>query len=164
MKEKGLRLGSQLPQFVLEGADGLVYRSEDWKGKPALLIFHRGTWCHSCRNHLEQIGQNMETFRQLGLAVYSILGQKKDPVIKFLEKNPLPFPVLIDESRDVIKAFDVYHPIGYDAFNIARPSIFLVSPEQTILYSYVGRHQADLLKNDKLTATVHELLSKVLVE
>lgn len=163
-KNKGLQPGSPLPSFTLKGADGLTYRSIDFKGKPVLFLFHRGTWCPSCRLQLTQLAKNIDSFKRLGVEVISILGQKEEAVKTYLEKHPLPFPVLIDETRDVIKAFDVYHAIGFDAYNIARPSVFLVSPDQKILYGYVGRYQADLPKQEKLAETVHELLESILTE
>ena len=35
-----------------------------------------------------------------------------------------PFEILIDETREVVKAYGVWHRIGLDAWNIARPAVF----------------------------------------
>lgn len=163
-KNKGLEPGSLIPDFALESADGTVYHSNEWRGSYVLMMFHRGTWCPSCRRQLEQLAKNAGTFEKLGVKLVSVLGQKKEAVAVYLQSHPLPFPVLVDETRDVIKAFDVYHPIGIDAFNIARPSVFLIDPDQKIVYGYVGRHQADLPNQEKLAAEVHEVLSQALEE
>jgi peroxiredoxin len=55
----------------------------------------------------------------------------------------MPFPFLIDESREVIKKFDVFHYIGFDAFKIARPSLYLINSKGEISYAYVGSSQTD---------------------
>jgi peroxiredoxin len=51
----------------------------------------------------------------------------------------MPFPFLIDQNREVIKAFDVYNPINFDAFRIAHPSLFLISPAGEIIYRMWGK-------------------------
>lgn len=76
----------------------------------------------------------------------------------WLEENPMPFPFLIDEDRKVIKQFDVYHPIGIDAFNIARPSLFLISAKQSIAFAYVGKNQFDRPSEDLTSRKVQELI------
>ena len=52
-----------------------------------------------------------------------------------------PFPLLCDEDRMVIKAYGVWHPLGIDAWNSAHPACFLIAPDRTITYSFVGRSQ-----------------------
>lgn len=54
----------------------------------------------------------------------------------------LPFPILCDENRAVIKEYGVWHPIGLDAINIARPASFLIdSRTRNIRYMFVGSNQ-----------------------
>ena len=49
---------------------------------------------------------------------------------RYIEDTGLPFNILIDESRDVSKAYGVWQRIGLDAWNIARPSLFLIEPDR----------------------------------
>lgn len=42
--DKGLKPGSPIPKFTLEGVDGKTYSSEQYKGTPFLLYFLRGTF------------------------------------------------------------------------------------------------------------------------
>ena len=54
----------------------------------------------------------------------------------------LPFPILCDEDRAIIKQYGVWHPIGIDAFNMARPASFLIDgPTRVIRYMFVGSNQ-----------------------
>ncbi|HET7658059.1 MAG TPA: redoxin domain-containing protein [Bacillales bacterium] len=109
-----------------------------------------------------QLRQNAKKYEELGVSILVIAGQKRENVKQWLEQNPMPFPFLIDEDRAVIKSFDVYHPIGLDAFNIAHPSLFLISAEQTISFAYVGKNQFDRPSDDLTNQKVHELLSKTI--
>ena len=60
-----------------------------------------------------------------------------------MEDTGLPFDILIDERRDMVKAYGVWHPIGLTALNISHPAVFLVNPDATIAYSFIGDHQAE---------------------
>lgn len=62
---------------------------------------------------------------------------------KFLREHPVSFPFLLDEDRTVTKAYGVYHRIGRDAFNIARPATFLVDGYGMSRFTYVGIDQKD---------------------
>ena len=54
----------------------------------------------------------------------------------------LPFPILCDADRAVIKQYGVWHPIGIDAFNMARPASFLIDGQtRAIRYMFVGSNQ-----------------------
>jgi peroxiredoxin len=106
--------------------------------------------------------KNAWKYEKLNVPIVVIAGQKRQVVKKWLEKNPMPFPFLIDEDRAVIKAFDVYHPIGLDAYKIAHPSMFLISADQKIVYAYVGKNQSDRPSDDLTHQKVHELLSDAL--
>ena len=45
---------------------------------------------------------------------------------RYVEETGLPFDILIDETRDVAKSYGVWHAWGLDAYNIARPAVFLI--------------------------------------
>ncbi len=70
-----------------------------------------------------------------------LLAQSRDRVRRYIEETGLPFDVLIDERRDVVKAYGVWHRVGIDAWNIARPAAFLIDTDQKILASWIGDDQ-----------------------
>jgi peroxiredoxin len=51
--------------------------------------------------------------------------------------------VLIDGRRDVVRAYGVWHRVGIDAWNIARPAAFLVDTDQRIAASWIGDSQRE---------------------
>jgi alkyl hydroperoxide reductase subunit AhpC len=51
----------------------------------------------------------------------------------------LTYPVLSDESRQYIRAYDVLHPQE----GIARPSVFVVDRTGTIRWQYIGTAASD---------------------
>ena len=69
---------------------------------------------------------------------------------RYIEETGLPFNILIDESREVLKAYGVWHRIGLDAWNIARPALFIVDRSGTIRYSFVGESQDEFPSHDEI--------------
>jgi peroxiredoxin len=72
-----------------------------------------------------------------------VLAQNRDAVRHYIEETGLPFDILVDERRDVVKAFGVWHRAGFDAWNISRPAVFLIDRDGSIPYSFVGDSQRE---------------------
>ncbi len=73
-----------------------------------------------------------------------ILGQRCAGIAAGMAKSSaqLPFPILCDEDRAVIKRYGVWHPIGIDAVNMARPASFLIDGlTRAIRFMFVGSNQ-----------------------
>ena len=85
----------------------------------------------------------------------AVVAQSSASVRRYIEETGLPFNILIDESRDVLKAYGVWHPVGLYAWNIARPSLFIVEPTGTIRYSFIADRQDEFPSHDEiLTALI----------
>lgn len=69
---------------------------------------------------------------------------------RYLESTRLPFRVLVDADRDVAKAYGVWHRIGFDAWNIARPALFLIAPDGSIEKKFVARRQDEFPSHEEI--------------
>ena len=78
---------------------------------------------------------------------------------RYVEDTGLPFNILIDESRDVLRAYGVWHRIGIDAWNIARPALFLIDRDGAIRYSFIGRHQAAFPSHETIQREIDRLVA-----
>lgn len=72
-----------------------------------------------------------------------VLAQNREAVRKYIEETGLPFDILIDERREMVKAYGVWHPIGLTALNISKPAVFLINQDATIAFSFIGDHQRE---------------------
>lgn len=81
-----------------------------------------------------------------------VLAQNREAVRRYIEETGLPFDILIDERRDLAKAYGVWHRIGLDAWNISRPAAFLIAQDGTIEYSFIGDHQHEYPSQDDIIA------------
>jgi peroxiredoxin len=77
--------------------------------------------------------------------------------VKFLEKNPVSFPFLLDEDRSVTKAYGLYHRIGLDAINIAHPATLVIDRGGIVHYIYRGSNQFDRAPIEKVVDEVRRL-------
>jgi peroxiredoxin len=51
----------------------------------------------------------------------------------------------------------VWHRLGLDAWNIARPALFLVDQAGVIRYSFIGRTQEDFPSHDEIVKELDRL-------
>ena len=68
----------------------------------------------------------------------------------YIEETGLPFDILIDERREVVRAYGVWHRIGLDALNISRPAVFLIDRDGSIPYSFIGDNQREFPAQDEI--------------
>ena len=77
----------------------------------------------------------------------------------YIEETGLPFNILIDESRAVLKAYGVWHAVGLASWNIARPALFLIDRSGAIRYSFVAQRQDEFPSHEETTGAIDELLN-----
>ncbi len=75
------------------------------------------------------------------MQVAAIVAQRSEKVRRYVEGAGLPFDILIDDSRETLKAYGVWQRIGIDAWNIARPALFLIDRGGIVHYSFVASTQ-----------------------
>ena len=82
--------------------------------------------------------------------VVTVVAQDSEVVRRYIEETGLPFNILIDESRDVLKAYGVWHPVGLFSWNIARPALFLIDPAGAIRYSFIADRQDEFPTHEEI--------------
>jgi peroxiredoxin len=95
---------------------------------------------------MAQVEPIRDELKALGTSLVYVAAEKRSGMFrpeKYLAEHPISFPFLLDEDRRVTRAYGVYHAIGRDAFNIARPSTFVIERTGKIRLIYVGMDQHD---------------------
>ncbi|PYX88146.1 MAG: hypothetical protein DMG68_09405 [Acidobacteria bacterium] len=99
-------------------------------------------------------------FESLNAQVAYIAAEKRDGMFKpakFLQRNPVSFPFLLDGDRRVTKEYGLYHRIGTDAFNIAHPATLVIDSSKMIRYLYRGSNQLDRAPMEEVLTAVKRL-------
>ena len=91
------------------------------------------------------------------MQVVAVLAQDSFAVRRYIEDTGLPFNILIDGSRDVLKAYGVWHRLGLDAWNISRPALFLIDRTGRIVYSAIADDQAEFPSHAEITKELDKL-------
>jgi|SRR5690242_7342853 len=104
-----------------------------------------------------------EEIAKLGAQVVYIAAEKREGMFKperFLEKNPVSFPFVLDEDRSVTKAYGLHHRIGKDALNIAHPATLVIDRQGVVQFIYRGDGQHDRAPFEPIFETLKKLASK----
>jgi len=84
----------------------------------------------------------------------AVVTQRSEKAKRYVEDQGLPFDILIDDSRAVVKAYGVWHRVGFDAWNIAKPAVFLIDRGGVVRYVFVADYQTEF---PELGALLREL-------
>lgn len=106
---------------------------------------------------LEPIRDEIE---QAGAQLAYVAAQKREGAWRpasYLEKNPISFPLLLDEDRAVTKAYGVYHRLGTDAIHIARPATFIIGRDGLVRYLYRSSNQLERAPVGQIIAAARSL-------
>lgn len=103
-----LQVGDQLPEFQSLNQDGETVNSKDFLGKKLVVFFYPKANTPGCTAEACDINDNLETLKKEG---YQLIGISADPVInqkKFHEKFGFQYPLIADESKDIVEKFGVW--------------------------------------------------------
>ena len=86
-----------------------------------------------------------------------MVAQSPDAVRRYVEETGLPFNILVDQSRDVLKAYGVWHAVGLTAWNIARPALFVIDRSGAIRHSFVAEKQHEFPSHEEIERALADL-------
>jgi len=84
----------------------------------------------------------------------AVVAQRSEKVRRYVEETGLPFDILVDDTREVVKAYGVWHRVGIDAWNIARPALFLIDRAGIIRYVFVADWQSEFPEHAEIVKTL----------
>ncbi len=133
-----LKEGDKAPAFSLPDQNGETRTLSDYAGKWVLLYFYPKDDTPGCTTEACGIRDNYDAYKKAKIVV---LGASVDPVkrhAKFVEKFSLPFTLLADEEKTLVKAYGVWGKkkfMGREYMGIKRWS-FLIGPDGRIAKIY----------------------------
>lgn len=139
----GLKVGDTIPKLSLPTHQGKKVdvngfaKSEDRRN--LLFVFFRTGTCAVCIQQLQEFSQILDKIHGLNASVLAISMDDAIVHARTSEKIQGKIPLLLDPGGKTIQAFGVMNP----SEKLAFPSLFLVGPDQKVLYKYVGRGLRD---------------------
>lgn len=105
---KHLKIGDKAPNFNTTDQDNNKVSLSDFKGKKLVLYFYPKDSTPGCTVQACDLRDNYDNLLSQG---YKVLGVSADSAKRhknFIEKNNLPFPLLMDEDKKIINDYGVW--------------------------------------------------------
>ncbi len=107
---KTLKAGDNVPPFTAKDESGNIHSLANYAGKKVVVFFYPKADTPGCTAEACSLRDHYAALKAKG---YVLLGVSADSVKKqkaFKDKYKFPFPLLADETREVINAFGVWGP------------------------------------------------------
>ena len=147
-----LETGQPAPEWTLPDAEGKPVSLSDFTGRKLIIYVYPAAMTPGCTTQACDFRDNEAVFEQHGYAVVGVSPDTSEQLARFAEKESLPFPLLSDESKDMLTAYGAYGEkknYGRTVLGIIR-STFVIDEEGVLeLAKYNVRatgHVASLAK------------------
>jgi peroxiredoxin len=121
------------PAWSLTDTNGKSISLAQYKGRPVVLIFYRGSGCIQCMEQLNNFAQKAREFAERGIDLVAISTDTPEDLQQALtpyeKKGGFPFPLVSDAKLDVFKAYGCV-----DSENLALHGTFLIDEQGRIRF------------------------------
>lgn len=128
--------GLQAPQFALPNEKGETVSLSDFEGKKyVILYFYPKDATPGCTTQACDFRDAFQEFSELNAVILGVSPDSGKSHQRFIEKQGLPFSLLVDEQHEVAEAYGVWKlkkMFGKEYMGIER-STFLIDPTGTVV-------------------------------
>ncbi|MBC63929.1 MAG: thioredoxin-dependent thiol peroxidase [Chloroflexi bacterium] len=103
-----IKEGEKVPNFSLVDQDKKIVTLESLKGKPAVLYFYPKDETPGCTIEACEFRDIYSEFSKMNCEIYGISPDDPNSHNKFISNHSLPFKLLCDPDKKMIKDFDVW--------------------------------------------------------
>jgi thioredoxin-dependent peroxiredoxin len=133
-----LKKGNKAPDFALPNEKGKLISLSSFKDKWVLLYFYPKDDTPGCTKEACAIRDDYSKFKRVGAKVLGVSVDSPKSHSKFKDKYDLPFALLSDENKEVVKLYGVWKKkkfMGKEFMGTERVS-FLINPKGKISKIY----------------------------
>ena len=148
-----LKINQKAPEFSLPDQDNKLHKLSDYRGQWLLLYFYPKDDTPGCTKEACAIRDNFPSFRKLNIKIFGVSVDSIKSHKKFSEKYNLPFTLLADQEKKVVKKYGVWGKkkmMGREYESTHRTS-FLIDPGGKIAKIYKNVkpeiHAEEVLEN-----------------
>jgi peroxiredoxin Q/BCP len=103
-----LTKGTRAPDFEAHNQDGKTIRLKDFRGKKVILYFYPKDDTPGCTAEACNLRDNYQKWIEKGFEVIGISPDSMKSHQKFIEKYHLPFSLVSDPDRNILKAYGAW--------------------------------------------------------
>jgi len=145
--------GQIAPDFSLPNEAGEMVTLSQFKGRQVVLYFYPKDMTPGCTQEACDFRDNWAVVQAKGAVVLGVSADTSESHQKFKDKYELPFPLLSDEDKKVLKTYGVLQKVtkdGEEKMKIIRTTV-LIDKDGKVkkVWSPVGvaGHATDVLAN-----------------
>ena len=123
-----LKIGDKSPAINSIDQNGEAITLEQFKGNKVVLYFYPKDMTPGCTLQSCNLRDNYQMLLDKGYVVLGCSADSPEKHIKFIKKHDLPFPLISDESKEVLNAFGVWGPkkfMGKEYMGILRTTFII---------------------------------------
>jgi len=105
-----LKKGDKAPNFSAKDQHGKMIQLSDFKGKKVVLFFYPKASTPGCTAEACNLRDHYKTFQEKGYEVIGVSADSEKKQLNFSTKQELPYSLLADEDKNVIRAYGVWGP------------------------------------------------------
>ena len=99
-----LQVGDKAPSFSALNEHGEIISLADFLGKKVILYFYPKDMTPGCTAQACNLGENYSDLTKKGFVVIGVSADSVKRHQKFTEKYELPFTLIADEEKEIIKS------------------------------------------------------------
>jgi len=103
-----LKTGDRAPDFKGKDQNGNDIQLSDYKGKKLVIYFYPKDMTPGCTNQACNLRDNYALLQENGISILGVSADDEKKHQKFIEKYELPFPLLADTEKEVIRSFGIW--------------------------------------------------------
>jgi thioredoxin-dependent peroxiredoxin len=103
-----LKEGDKAPDFAAKDQNGKTISLADFKGKTVILYFYPKDDTPGCTAEACDFRDNYQSLVGKGFEVIGVSTDDEKSHKKFETKYNLPFPLIADESKEIVEAYGVW--------------------------------------------------------
>ena len=129
-----LRAGDKAPAFKGKDQNGNVLSLENFSGKKLIIYFYPKDSTPGCTAQACNLRDNYEDLLAKGYMVIGVSADSEKSHKKFIEKHQLPFPLIADTEKEMLKAYGVWGPKKFmgRTFDGIHRTTFVIDEQGTI--------------------------------
>ena len=105
-----LKPGDQTPAFIIKDQSGKPVSLDDFKGSKLVIYFYPKDNTPGCTAQACNLRDNYDALLSKGFQVLGVSADSEKSHQAFIKKFNLPFPLLADSGKVMLKAFGVWGP------------------------------------------------------
>jgi peroxiredoxin len=147
-------VGATAPDFSIPNQDRETVRLSAQRGRPVVLAFFPAAFSSVCTRELCTLRDSLAKLGRANARVYGLSVDTPFALKAFQQNQQLPFPLLSDFNKQVIRDYGVYNDDMIGLKGIAKRAVFVLDADGVVRHREVLEDARDEPDYEQVYATL----------